>query len=126
MTYDERIALFRNDLEALVREVDATVIFNLAADENTFAQFSHAHLSDPLVCEVGNRREGWSSDSLDAQQAETLRTLGFEIPLPHEQVNPHREYPIPSSGLAEQVEQVFRLVFRAPEDYAVESSGVIW
>ena len=60
MTHDERIALFTRDLAALMNENDAMVIFNLAHDEDTFAQFSHARAGEPLLCEVSNRSEGWN------------------------------------------------------------------
>ncbi len=126
MTRDERIALYKRDLEALMPEEDAIVIFNLANDEDTFAQVSHAHAGDPILCEVSNKSEGWNAHSLDERQVAALRALGYEIPSPHHQSNPHKEYSGDASPLAEQVEQIFREVFSAPEDYVVESSGVMW
>jgi hypothetical protein len=109
-----------------MRENDAMVIFNLAHDEDTFAQFSHVRAGEPLLCEVSNRSEGWNAHSLDREQTDALRALGFEIPSPHHQSNPHKEYAGDLAALAEQVEQVFVQVFHAPADYAPVSSGVIW
>lgn len=126
MTHDERIALFTRDLTALMQESDAMVIFNLAHDEDTFAQFSHARASDPLLCEVSNRSEGWNAHSLDTEQVAALRALGYEIPSPHHQSNPHKEYAGDIDVLAGQVEQVFIKVFRAPDNYEVVASGVVW
>ena len=125
MTPAERIALFTRDLTALISENDAMVIFNLAHDEDTFAQFSHAHADEPVLCEVSNRSEGWNAHSLDADQVAALRTLGYEIPSPHHQSNPHKEYTGEAGALAEQIEQVFLKVFRAPENYNLVSSGVV-
>lgn len=124
MTRDERIAIFRRDLDALTRADNAMVIFNLAHDEDAFAQFSHERAGDPLLCEVSNRSEGWNAHSLDAEQTAQLRALGYDIPSPHHQANPHKMYSGDSGLLAEQVEQIFRNVFRAPENYDVVSSGV--
>jgi hypothetical protein len=126
MIRDERIALYRRDLDALMPEADAMVIFNLAHDEDTFAQFSHSQAGDPLLCEVSNRSEGWNAHSLDARQVAVLRTLGYEIPSPHHQSNPHKQYSGDSRQLAEEIEQIFREVFGTAEDYEVESSGVMW
>lgn len=125
MNREERISLFTRDLAALIRADDAMVIFNLAHDEDTFAQFSHPRAGEPLLCEVSNRSEGWNAHSLDAEQVAGLRSLGYEIPSPHHQANPRKEYAGDIGALAEQVEQVFRKVFRAPEDYQVVSSGVV-
>jgi hypothetical protein len=125
MTRDERLALFKRDLEALQHEEDASVIFNLPSDENTFVQFSHERLDDPLWCEASNCAEGGAED-LDAEQQDRLRALGFEVPTMHEPENPHREYSGDASAIAEQVELIFRTAFRLPEDYGVESSGVVW
>ncbi len=126
MTRDERIAIFTRDLTALMKEDDAMVIFNLAHDEDTFAQFSHTRAGEPLLCEVSNRSEGWNAHSLDAEQVAALRSLGYEIPSPHHQSNPHKEYIGDAGALAAEVEQIFVKVFRAPENYEVVSSGVVW
>lgn len=126
MTRDERIAIFKRDLDALMHEDDAMVIFNLAHDEDTFAQFSHTRAGEPLLCEVSNRSEGWNAHSLDAEQVANLRTLGYEIPSPHHQANPHKGYAGDIDALAVEVEQVFVKVFHAPENYEVVSSGVVW
>ncbi len=126
MTHDERIALFKNDLEALMKEDDAMVIFNLAHDEDTFAQFSHQKAGEPLFCEVSNRSEGWDSHSLDVDQVAALLALGYDIPSPHHQANPHKQYAGDLGELAEQVEHIFTLVFNVPQDYDVVSSGVFW
>ena len=128
MTHDERIAIFTRDLDALMLDAshDAMVIINLAHDEDTFAQFSHARAGEPLLCEVSNRSEGWSAHSLDAVQVAALRALGYEIPSPHHQSNPHKEYAGDAAALAAEVEQIFVKVFRAPENYEVVSSGVVW
>ncbi len=126
MTRDERLAIFTRDLTALMNEDDAMVIFNLAHDEDTFAQFSHARAGEPLLCEVSNRSEGWNAHSLDAEQVAALRSLGYEIPSPHHQSNPHKEYAGDIGALAAEVEQIFVKVFRAAENYEVVSSGVVW
>ncbi len=126
MTGELRLALFRRDLQALMGEDDAMTIFNLAGDEDSFVQYSHRRASEPLLAEVSNRSEGWSAHSLDAEQVAALAALGYEIPSPHHQANPHKESAAGPDALAEETEQIFRSVFRAPEDYAVESSGVIW
>ena len=125
MTLAERIALYTRDLAALMSQNDAMVIFNLAHDEDTFAQFSHTRADEPVLCEVSNRSEGWDSHSLDAEQVAALRALGYEIPSPHHQSNPHKEYTGDASALAEQVEQIFLSVFRVPGNYTVVSSGVV-
>ena len=125
MSPAERIALFTRDLTALMSENDAMVIVNLAHDEDTFAQFSHARADEPVLCEVSNRSEGWNAHSLDAEQVAALRALGYEIPSPHHQSNPHKEYSGEAGMLAEQIEQVFLKVFRAPENYNVVSSGLV-
>ena len=125
MSPAERIALFTRDLTALMNENDAMVIVNLAHDEDTFAQFSHARADEPVLCEVSNRSEGWNAHSLDAEQVAALRALGYEIPSPHHQSNPHKEYSGEAGMLAEQIEQVFLKVFRAPENYNVVSSGLV-
>lgn len=126
MTRDERIAIFTRDLTALAQTDDAMAIFNLAHDEDTFAQFSHARAGEPLLCEVSNRSEGWNTHSLDAEQVAALRALGYEIPSPHHQSNPHKEYTGDGGALAEEVERIFVEVFRAPAEYEVVSSGVVW
>lgn len=126
MTSAERIAIFLRDLTALMNENDAMVILNLAHDEDTFVQFSHARAGEPLLCEVSNRSEGWNAHSLDAEQVAALRALDYEIPSPHHQSNPHKEYAGDLGALANEVEQVFRMVFRVPADYEVVSSGVAW
>ena len=125
MSPAERIALFTRDLTALMSENDAMVIVNLAHDEDTFAQFSHARSDEPVLCEVSNRSEGWNAHSLDAEQVAALRALGYEIPSPHHQSNPHKEYSGEADMLAAQIEQIFVKVFRAPENYNVVSSGVV-
>ena len=126
MNREERIELFKRDLAALVPERDAMVIFNLAHDEDTFIQYSHVQAGDPLLCEVSNRSEGWNAHSLDARQVEALRALGYEIPSPHHQANPRKESAGDPAALAAETEQIFRNVFGVPEDYEVESSGVLW
>ncbi|MCL4393374.1 MAG: hypothetical protein M1482_00895 [Chloroflexi bacterium] len=122
----ERIAIFQRDLNALMLEDDAMVIFNLAHDEDTFAQLRHARAGEPLLCEVSNRSEGWNDHSLNAEQTAALRALGYEIPSPHHQANPHKEYAGDMAALAQEIEQVFIQVFHVADDYAVVSSGVIW
>ncbi len=107
-------------------EDDAMAIFNLAGDEDSFVQYSHRHAHEPLLAEVSNRSEGWNAHSLDVEQVAALAALGYEVPSPHHQANPHKESTADADALAEEAEQIFRGVFRAPEDYAVESSGVIW
>lgn len=126
MTYDERVALFQRDLQALIDEEDAMVIFNLAGDEDSFVQYSHRAADEPLLCEVSSRSESSSAPSLAADQIAALTALGYEIPSPPHQANPHKESAAAAESLAEETEQLFRRVFRAPEDYAVESSGVVW
>lgn len=126
MNREERLSLFTRDLNALELEDDAMVIFNLAHDEDTFAQFSHSRAGEPLLCEVSNRSEGWNAHSLSGEQTAVLRDLGYEIPSPHHQANPHKEYRGDAAALAAEIEQVFTRVFGAPEDYTVVSSGVIW
>ena len=127
MTPAERIALFTRDLTALMNDPsgDAMVIINLAHDEDTFAQFSRARAGEPVLCEVSNRSEGWNAHSLDAGQVAALRAMGYEIPSPHHQSNPHKEYSGDAGALAEQIEQIFVKVFRTPENYSVVSSGVV-
>ena len=78
-----------------------------------------------MLCEVSNRSEGWNAHSLDAEQVAALRGLGYEIPSPHHQSNPHKEYTGDAGALAEQIEQIFIRVFRTPENYSVVSSGVV-
>ncbi len=124
MTRDERIALFKRDLQMLMSANEAFVIFNLAHDEDTYIQFTHQEASEPLLCEVSNRSEGWNAHSLDKDQVGELRGLGFEIPSPHHQSNPHKTFSGDAAILAEQIEQIFRNVFRAPENYEIVSSGV--
>ena len=124
MTRDERLAIFTRELTALMQESDAMVIVNLAHDEDTFAQFSHARAGEPLLCEVSNRSEGWNAHSLDTDQVTVLRSLGYEIPSPHHQSNPHKEYVGDVGTLADEVERIFIQVFRAPDDYEIVSSGV--
>ncbi len=125
MTHEERMAIIQRDLNALMNAGDAMVIFNLAHDEDAFAQFSHTRAGDPLLCEVSNRSEGWNAHSLDGGQTAALRALDYEIPSPHHQANPHKEYAGDLGTLADQVEQVFLRVFRAPADYTLVSSGVM-
>ncbi len=126
MTNDERIVIYTRDLTALMQEHDAMVIFNLAHDEDTFVQFSRAREGNPLLCEVSNRSEGWNTHSLDGEQVAALRALNYEIPSPHHQSNPHKEFAGDVATLAQEVEQIFRGVFRAVDDYQVVSSGVVW
>jgi hypothetical protein len=126
MNREERINLFTRDLNALIQENDAMVIFNLEHDEDTFAQFSHSRAGEPLLCEVSNRSEGWNAHSLDSEQTTALRNFGYEIPSPHHQSNPHKEYAGEVAGLAQEIEQVFVQVFHVADDYSVVSSGVIW
>ncbi len=126
MTHEQRLALFRRDLQALMDEDDAMAIFNLAGDEDSFVQYSHRRTLEPLLAEVSNRSEGGSAHSLDAEQAAALTALGYEVPSPHHQANPHKESAAGADVLAEETDMVFRRVFHAPEDYAVETSGVIW
>lgn len=126
MTRDERVAIFTRDLTALTQADDAIVIFNLAHDEDTFAQFSHQRAGEPLLCEVSNRSEGWNTHSLDTDQVTVLRSLGYEIPSPHHQSNPHKDYAGDAVALADELERIFIQVFRAPAEYEVVSSGVVW
>ncbi len=123
MTSAERLVLFTRDLDALKRADDGFVIFNPPHDEDTYAQFSH-RAGEPIFCEVSNRSEGWNAHSLDAAQIAALRALGYEIPSPHHQANPNKEFSGNSDALAQEVERIFRDVFREPEDYAVVSRGV--
>ena len=125
MTHEKRLAIFKRDLHALLKQSDALIIFNLAHDEDSFAQFSHADATEPLLCEVSNRSEGWNSNSLDVNQVAALRALGYEIPSPHHQSNPHKNFAGDADALAEEVEQIFVQVYRAPQDYAIVSSGVM-
>jgi hypothetical protein len=125
MTHDERLVIFKRDLAALVKQSNALVIFNLAHDEDSFAQYSHADASEPLLCEVSNRSEGWNSNSLDVKQVAALRALGYEIPSPHHQSNPHKNFAGDTDALAEEVDQIFGQVYRAPQDYDIVSSGVM-
>ena len=92
MTPNERLAIFKRDLDALLQASDGMVIFNLAHDEDSYVQFSKQAASDPLLCEVSNRSEGWNAHSLDAAQVAALRALGYEIPSPHHQSTPHKEF----------------------------------
>ncbi len=126
MTRDERVTLYQRDLEALSPEQDAMVLFNLAGDEDAFIQFSHLGPGEPFLCEVSNRSEGWSAHSLGREQVAQLQGLGYEIPSPHHQANPHKNYAGDLGKLADEVEEIFRGVFGAPDDYNVESSGVMW
>jgi hypothetical protein len=118
--------LFKRDLEALAPEEDAMVLFNLADDEDSFVQFSHIGPGEPYLCEVSNRAEGWNAHSMNAGQIARLRDLGYEIPSPHHQATPHKEFSGDLGVLAEETEQIFRTIFGAPEDCVVESSGVMW
>ncbi len=68
MTRDERLAIFRRALQDLMQRDNAMVIFNLAHDEDSFAQFSHERADEPLFCEVSNRSEAWNESSLAANQ----------------------------------------------------------
>ncbi|MBI5302469.1 MAG: hypothetical protein HY868_10050 [Chloroflexi bacterium] len=126
MTHEERIAIITRDLNALRQAQDAIVIFNLAHDEDSFAQFSCTRPGEPLLCEVSNRSEGWNTHSLDAEQVAALRALGYEIPSPHHQSNPHKEFTGDVAMLAQEVERIFRDVFRAGDEYDMISSGVVW
>ncbi len=124
MTPAERISIFKRDLDALIRTDNGFVIFNLAQDEDSYVQFTRDGLKTPLFCEVSNRAEGWNAHSLDSVQVTALRALGYEIASPHHQANPHKEFSGDAATLANEVERIFRDVFRAPADYAVVSSGV--
>jgi hypothetical protein len=62
---------------------------------------------------------------LDHKQVAALRALGYEIPSPHHQSNPHKNYTGKVDALAEEVEQIFVQVYRAPQDYTIVSSGVM-
>ncbi|MBI5653608.1 MAG: hypothetical protein HZC40_24645 [Chloroflexi bacterium] len=128
MTSTERLTIFTRDLTALMRDPsgDAMVIFNLAHDEDSFAQFSCARPGESLLCEVSNRSEGWNTHSLDADQVAALRALGYEIPSPHHQANPRKQFTGDAATLANEVEEIFRQVFRTADDYVVVSSGVVW
>ena len=123
MTRDERISLFTRDLTALSLADDGFVIFNPPHDEDTYAQFSRRS-GEPIFCEVSNRSEGWNAHSLDAAQIAELRALGYEIPSPHHQASPNKEFNGDVNVLVQEAERIFRNVFREPEDYAVVSSGV--
>ena len=123
MTPDERISIFKRDLDALANSDDGFVIFNLPHDEDTFAQFSHRAV-EPIFCEVSNRSEGWNTHSLDLAQIAELRSLGYEIPSPHHQANPNKEFSGETSQLVQEVERIFRNVFRQPEDYSIVSNGL--
>lgn len=126
MTRNERLSIFTRDLDALWHANDGMVIFNLSHDEDSYIQFSRENATDPLLCEVSNRSEGWGAHSLDAAQVAVLREFGYEIPSPHHQATPHKEV-VPQGdvqALAAEVEDIFRKVFRAVEDYAVVSNGV--
>jgi hypothetical protein len=124
MTRDERISIFKRDLDALMRADDGLVIFNLAQDEDSYVQFSRERADAPLLCEVSNRSEGWNAHSLDSAQVAELRALGYEIPSPHHQATPHKEFSGDVAVLAEEIERIFRIIFRAPENYDVVSNGV--
>ena len=124
MTRDERLAIFKRDLAALLQAIGGMVVFNLAHDEDSFVQFSRESMEEPLLCEVSNRSEGWSAHSLDLAQVQVLRALGYEIPSPHHQSNPHKESSSDVATLADEVEKIFREAFRAGEDYVVVSNGV--
>ena len=123
MTPDERLALYARDLAALVSAGDGFVIFNPPHDEDTYVQFSPRG-DETLFCEVSNRSEGWNAHSLDTAQIAELRALGYDIPSPHHQANPNKEFRGDTADLAQEVERIFRNVFRSPEDYSVVSSGV--
>ncbi len=123
MKFSDRLVLFARDLNALIQSSSTMLIFNHIADEDTYVQISHVQ-GEPLLVEVSNKSEGWGSHSLDHAQVEKLRTLGYEIPSPHHQSNPHKEYDGSAEELAREVETIFREVFRLADDYAVESSGV--
>jgi type III secretion system-like peptide-binding chaperone len=123
MTRDERLALISRDLDALSRADDGFVIFNPPHDEDTYVQFSHRS-GEPIFCEVSNRSEGWNAHSLDLAQIAELRALGYDIPSPHHQANPNKEFAGEVSELAREIERIFRNVFREPEDYSVVSKGV--
>ena len=124
MNHNERISLFKRDLDALMQASNGMVIFNLAHDEDSFVQFSRESANEPLLCEVSNRAEGWGSHSLNNAAVASLRALGYEIPSPHHQSTPHKESSSDAATLAEEVEKIFRDVFRAAEDYEVVSNGV--
>ncbi len=127
MTRDERLAIFKRALQDVMQRDHAMVIFNLAHDEDSFAQFSPEDANEPLLCEVSNRSEGWNSNSLGAEQVAALRALGYTIPSPHHQSNPHKQYAARGdvNALAEEIEQIFLRVFRAAQDYNVVSSGEV-
>lgn len=128
MTRDERLAIFRRALQNVMQSDNAMVIFNLAHDEDSFAQFSHEHAGEPLFCEVSNRSEAWNESSLDANQIAALRSFGYEVPSPHHQANPHKEFAARGdvNALAEEVEQIFVRVFLAAPSYdLVSSEGVL-
>jgi hypothetical protein len=125
MTHDERHSLFTNALHELMQKDRAMVIFNLAHDEDSFVQFSHDRSGETLLCEVSNRSEGWNAHSLDPAQVAVLRALGYEIPSPHHQSTPHKEYAGDLDKLADEVEKIFTQVFRAPQEYEVISSGEV-
>jgi|GEM_PF-2281941 len=126
MTRAERLALFHRDLTALIQASNGMVIFNLAHDEDSYVQFSRESANEPLLCEVSNRSEGWGSHSLNSAAVASLRALGYEIPSPHHQSTPHKEFAKQGdvATLADEVEKIFRDVFRAAEDYEVVSNGV--
>jgi hypothetical protein len=123
MTRNERLALFTRDLRAVMDSPDEMLIFNLVGDEDSYVQLSH-HVGEPLYCEVSNRSEGWNSHSLNLPQRNALTALGYEIPSPHHQANPNKNYMGTAEDLANEVEQIFRKVFGLDEDFVVESSGV--
>lgn len=126
MTRAERISLFKRDLNALMQASNGMVIFNLAHDEDSYVQFSRENADEPILCEVSNRSEGWGSHSLNSTAVASLRALGYEIPSPHHQSTPHKEFAAQGdvAALADEVEKIFRDVFRAVEDYEVVSNGV--
>ncbi|MBI5032340.1 MAG: hypothetical protein HZB51_17560 [Chloroflexi bacterium] len=122
MTRDERLSIFQHALQDLMQRDNAMVIFNLAHDEDSFAQFSHARASEPVFCEVSNRSEAWNESSLDVNQIAALRSLGYQVPSPHHQANPHKEFSGDVNTLAEEVEQIFTRVFLAAPSYDIISS----
>jgi hypothetical protein len=114
MTLTERLALFARDLDALERADDGFVIFNPPHDEDSYVQFSH-RAGEPIFCEVSNRSEGWNAHSLDAAQIGELRALGYEIPSPHHQANPNKEFSGDMSALAQEIEQYSETCFGNPK-----------
>jgi hypothetical protein len=123
MTPSDRLALFERDLRALMNATDGMLLFNVVGDEDSYIQFSQ-RAGEPLFCEVSNRSEGWNTHSMNRPQVEKLVALGYEIPSPHHQANPNKNYSGDAGTLATEVENIFRAVFGLADDYEVESSGI--